>query len=576
MKKAMKIILPILLAIAVIGCMIWYLFVYDRTFTRDVLLYEARYFESNGKHNLAAWFYDLAYSQANQDEDVAIELAQQYKNSGNYTKAEYTLSNAIADGGSAKLYIALCKTYVEQDKLMDAVDMLNNIADPAIKSELESLRPAAPTLDPAPGFYTDYISISFSSNSGTLYVTTDGQYPSTANAPFEGTITLPSGETIIYAVAVADNGLVSPLTISGYTVGGVIEEVAFSDAAIEAAVRSLLEADEDQVLYTDELWEITSFVMPEDAQSYADLSLLPYLHSLTIQNGIAEELQCITDLSALEELTLTNCRPSDADLTTIANLPSLQSLTLDDCGLSSIENLATAQNLTYLNINNNNIRNIAALSNMLKLQELHIKNNALSDLNALSGLNSLSILDISYNALSSIAPICSIKNLTWLDIGNNNIDSLGALDNLTGLTYLAAAYNNLSDVTQIASCTALTELDISNNNITDITSLSSLTSLITFDFSNNQVTELPSFGTECPLVTIDGSNNQLSSLAPLSGMESLNKVLMDYNTEISSVDDLANCPNLYQVNVFGTQVTDASSLTAQSIIVNYDPTSQFG
>ena len=148
MKKAMKVILPLLLVVAILGCLIWYLFVYDCTFTRDVLLYQARTFETKGKHDTASWFYDLAYAYANQDEDVAIELANQYKAIGNYTKAEYTLSNAIADGGTAELYVALCKTYVEQDKLLDAVTMLDNISDAKIKAQIDALRPAAPTSFP--------------------------------------------------------------------------------------------------------------------------------------------------------------------------------------------------------------------------------------------------------------------------------------------------------------------------------------------------------------------------------------------------------------------------------------------
>ena len=133
MKRALKRILPILLGIVVIVSIVWYLFVYDRDFTRDMLLTQARFFEGQGNHTVAAWLYDQAYRQSEDNESVAIELAEQFKAAGNYTKAEYTLSNAIADGGSAELYVALCKTYVEQDKLLDAVTMLDNITDAAVQ-----------------------------------------------------------------------------------------------------------------------------------------------------------------------------------------------------------------------------------------------------------------------------------------------------------------------------------------------------------------------------------------------------------------------------------------------------------
>ena len=35
MKKFAKILVPFLLAALVLGCTVWYLFVYDRDFTRD-------------------------------------------------------------------------------------------------------------------------------------------------------------------------------------------------------------------------------------------------------------------------------------------------------------------------------------------------------------------------------------------------------------------------------------------------------------------------------------------------------------------------------------------------------------
>ena len=123
MKKAFRIMVPILLALAILLCMGWYLFIYDREFTRDSLLYCARHFDNKGNRALASWFYDRAYDQAGDNDNVAIELANQYKADGNYTQAEATLAQAIEDGGGINLYIALCKTYVEQNKLLDQMLM---------------------------------------------------------------------------------------------------------------------------------------------------------------------------------------------------------------------------------------------------------------------------------------------------------------------------------------------------------------------------------------------------------------------------------------------------------------------
>ena len=192
MKKSLRIIVPLLLVALIVASIGWYLFVYDRDFTRDMLLTQARNNSTNGNPKIASWFYNLAYEYSGQDEIVAIELANQFKAEGNYTKAEYTLSNAIADGGTAELYIALCKTYVEQDKLLDAVTMLNQISNKEIKKTLDSMRPDAPTVTPDAGFYREYISVSVKSDTQALYVSNDGTYPSTQNPNSNHTITISS------------------------------------------------------------------------------------------------------------------------------------------------------------------------------------------------------------------------------------------------------------------------------------------------------------------------------------------------------------------------------------------------
>ena len=183
MKNVFRKIVPILLVLLIIASVLWYCFVYDRNFTRDMLLKQARFHSTEGNPELASWFYDLAYEHSGQDEIVAIELANQFKAEGNYTKAEFTLSNAIADGGTADLYMALCKTYVEQDKLLDAVNMLNNIGDSAIKAQLDAKRPATPVATLEPGFYSEYISVGFQQSDATIYCTTDGEYPSNEDVP---------------------------------------------------------------------------------------------------------------------------------------------------------------------------------------------------------------------------------------------------------------------------------------------------------------------------------------------------------------------------------------------------------
>lgn len=570
MKKLVKTLVPVLLALLILASLVWYCFVYDREFTRDMLLGQARYHASNGNPRISSWFYDLAYNYSGEDESVAIELANQFKASGNFTKAEYTLSNAIADGGTAELYIALCKTYVEQDKLLDAVSMLDNIADPAIKSELEMLRPAAPTSDPLPGFYSQYIPVKLYSSLGTLYYNTNGEYPSTEDTPYTETFDLGIGETTIYAVSVADNGLVSPLSVLGFTVGGVIEEVSFQDRSIENRIRAQLNREDNKPLFTNELWEISSFTLPADAQYVDDLTKLSHLKSLEIADQTFDSLRFLTSLSELSELKLTNCRFQTEELEIIAALPNLKRLTLSDCTLSTISGLEKAQNLEYIDLRNNTIRNLEPLTHLMNLQEINLSHNALTSVSSLSALANLMKLDVSYNSLTSLAPIATCTKLRSVNANHNELSNLDGANNLFALTHLAVNDNTLTDISTLAACEMLAELHVANNEIEDITFLSDLINLEVLDFSTNKIKEIPAWPDDGKIRTIDGSHNEIKSLDSLKNQMNLTHIYMDYN-KIKSINALESCYKLVMVNVYGNEIKDVKALTAHDIIVHWNP-----
>ena len=576
MKKTLRVIIPLVLVLAIVLCTGWYLLVYDQEFTRDMLLHAARRFDAAGQHKTAAWFYNCAYQQAGDGDAVAIELAEQYRSDGNYTKAEYTLSNAIADGGGVEVYIALCKTYVEQDKLLDAVNMLNNVKNETIKAQLDMLRPSAPTCSPDPvvsgSYYSQYITVKVAAEKGTLYVSSNGEFPSIAKDRYSEGITLTDGENIIYAVAVSENGLVSPASIFGFTVGGVIEKVTFADAAVEQQVRTLLEKDAEAVLYTNDLWTIKEFTVPEGAADLSDLRHLAFVEKLTMEGSVAGQLSNIAALANLKELTVKNMVVNAEELPMIGRLPSLQKLTLDGCSLSTAAGLEWATELTYLNLSNNTIRNIAPLSSCVKLQQLNLSHNALNDLTALAGLTAMTQLDVSFNNITTLSSIGTMTGLTQLVVGNNALTEIAVVQQLPALTKLDLSCNSVSDITPLSVCKGLTDLNVSDNSLTDISILADLNALANLNFANNKVKELPKWSKDCALVNIDGSYNSLSTLEPLVGLKRLNNIFMDYNSGISSVKALASCPALIQVNVFGTGVTYVTPLTDQNIIVNYDPT----
>lgn len=571
MKKVIKIIVPILMALLILASLIWYGFVYDRDFTRDLLLKQARYCSTYGHEKMSSWFYDLAYVHSGQSNNVAIELANQFKKAGNYTKAEYTLHKAIADGGTMDLYTALCQVYVEQDKVIDALNMLDYLTGNEIIMEMEYARPTAPVADLEPGFYNDYVSVQLSCENGTIYYALNENYPSFRSEPYSAPITLPAGETTIRAIVVSPDGLVSPISTYTYTVGGVVEQVYFEDAAMEAAVRQMLNLG-NSTIYTNQLWDIRSFSVPEGTQTLSDLSKFTGLQELYINYTNIASLSFLKDMPNLRQLSLSCSWFPVEDMSLIASLPELQKLDLSNCSLSTLAGLENAVNLTDLILSDNSIRNLTPLASLFHLQELNLSHNAVTDLTSLSNLAYLNKLDISYNSISSIAPIAPCYKLNWLNASHNNLTSVSALTNLKELTYLDLSNNALTDVAVIGECANLQELNISNNTISDISSFRTLVNLTDFYFTNNQVEKLPDWPVaECSLRKIDGSYNQLNNVKPLSGIRTLNIVKLDYN-QITSVAPLAECDTLIQVNIFGNEIKDPEKLTELDIIINYDPT----
>ena len=574
MKKALRVIVPLVLALTIVACAAWYFLIYDPGFTKELLLSQARKFESSGHYKISAFIYDIAYYQSSQDDDVAIELAQQYLDMGNYTKAEYTLTNAIRENPSAQLYTALCRIFVQQDKLLDAVNLLAGIRDAAISRELDALRPQAPQLTPEPGFYSQYVTVTAESNGDALYVSTDADYPSMDTDLYREPFQLTTGETVIYSIAVNELGLVSPLQVSGYMIQGVVELVSFTDPVMEAAIRAAVEATETEPIYTNQLWSVKEFTVPADAKSYEDLKYLPKLTKLTVEKDSEGDLGVLAELELLQELDLSGIRLSEEDLQCIAQHTGLTRLALAGCSLSGIQPLAPLTNLTYLDLSSNTLRNIAVISGMAGMKQLNLANNVINSLEALAGLSKLEQLDISYNAVSSLAPLQATTDMKVLIAHHNQLASVAELNGMTAMEVLNVSHNNITDISPLRSLSTLNELYASNNALTSVDGLQMLPHLRLLDLSYNQITELPPFQKNCELVNINMAHNLLLDVEVLAGLPWLNTVNVDYNEEVEDLLPLDSCPVLVRVNAFGTKVTEVSFLTAKSIIVNFDPTLQ--
>ena len=571
MKRFLKIFLPILLSVIILIGIGWYFLEYDKLLTQTILMDLSHHFSTKGDYETAALLNDLAFNHFGNDDAVPLEQAELYLSRGNYTQAERVLHRGIQNGGGVDLYLMLSKIYVEQDKLLDAAELLDAVTNYEIKKELNALRPEAPTPSLPAGKYHEYANISFTSTNSAVYIKEGTEYPSTSTDQHIGQITLQSGENRFACIAVGTNGLVSSLKEYVYIVGGVIEEVKFSDSAMEAQIRKELNIPSDATVFSNDIWAIRSFTVPEAAKDYTELKYMPYLQELTISGGVSNQLHYLEDMPDLTALTIKDTLVSAEELSIIAKLGKLERLTLNGCSLTTLSPLSSLNNLVYLDIGNNTIRNLEPIASFKKLEVLNVTRNAVNDLTAISSNKTLLMVDASYNSISSLSPLYGLSKLQHLDLRYNSISSVSGISQLSNLNYLDLSNNQLTDVSALADCTQLENLNIASNNISDIQSLSTLVNMTDFVFSHNKVTKLPSWKRSCQLQNITGDHNDIRSLAPLAGFMRLNCVYMDYNPNLSDVNVLKDCQVLFRVDVFGTKVKDVSALTELSVTVNYNP-----
>ena len=552
MKRVLKIVIPLVVVLALLGTAAWFFLSFRADLTAGFLRGQAAKMVEKERYSRAVTYYNWAWQLDPENQEIPLALAEAYAGSGNYTKAEYTLVRAIsARPQDVDLYVALCQVYVAQDKLLDAVQMLDRTSDAEVKAALDELRPAAPVLSPENGYYTEYIEVTADGGGNAVYLSIDGDYPSMEDDAYTGPVTLPGGETMVMAVAVDENQMVSQAVQNGYTIGGVVEPVTLNDPAIDAAVREQLGMTAGETLMTDDLWSIAELTLPDTVADLADLSHFTGLTTLTIQNVSGLDFSVLSQLTALQTLDLSGCTISTGSLDAIAGLTGLRVLRLNNCALTDIN----------------------ALSQLTALTELQLANNSLTDIGVTSLMLDLETVTLTNNPVTSIAGLSACTKLKSLDISGCSVTSIASLSGKTALETLLAGNNQIADLSPLEGCTALSVLEVPYNLVSDISVLAQLPALTRFVGNNNQITAVPDFDEETSkLQYIQLDYNEVADLAGLQGINSLNYVYADYN-QVETILPLKNNINLIQINVWDNPIPEeeVKSLQENSIIVNYNP-----
>ena len=215
------------------------------------------------------------------------------------------------------------------------------------------------------------------------------------------------------------------------------------DAALQAVVRETLEElglPASAPLTKEKMLQLTA--LKANHKGIVDITGLEFAANL-------EELYLggrnrITDLSPLANLTnltqlhiwhreVADMLPvTNLDISPLSGLISLESLVLENSGISDISLLTELKALQGLGLSANTIEDISPLAGLKKLQRLDLSDNNIEDLSPLAGLTNLWELRIRDNPATDFSPLIAL-NLTDLhyDVDVNEDGVVNILDLVT-------------------------------------------------------------------------------------------------------------------------------------------------
>jgi Leucine-rich repeat (LRR) protein len=525
---------------------------------------------AEGRHEAAANAIERLIKLDPESPDLRRRAAELLAESGAASRAEYHLREGISLGGprQAALIAALSELYVRQDKLLDAVALLDGVRGLA-SGEVSAMRPDPPEPDTEPGRFENPVVLGFTVPEGHMcYVSLTEEYPSTA-APWNGPISLPSGETEVRAVAVDPDGVVSELWTGVYTLDNLNFPIVFQEPAIEAAVRAAIGRPEGGI-YSRDLTGVTQLRIEEE-HAYTtldDLSALPNLEILSLRGeNTSCDISAVAGLTKLRGIRMEAMRLDSASIEALSGLSALEILVLPRNQLTALTALSTLTALKTLDISGNAVIDLTPLAGLTGLTSLDASQNSVGDLSPLKSLTKLEFLNVAGGRATSLNGLAPLINLVELDISGNQVRDLRALEDMTKLERLNASNNAVERLNPLRGLTELTELNLASNGIESLEPLESLRALKYLTLNANAVVSLAPLKECRALETLDVDKNQVESVEPLRGLPNLRELRVEGN-KLRSLTPLLECPALKSVYAFdNNRISVSAEFRAKGIAV---------
>ena len=255
--------------------------------------------------------------------------------------------------------------------------------------------------------------------------------------------------------------------------------------------------------------------------SLESLELLPNLKRLTIdisvyRESVISDFTPIAQLTHLEELYFSYEKETDADLSFLAQMETLEGLFIINCPSVDISFLENMSQLKYLSLYKTPVEDLSILENLSQLEELSLAGNSearhIETVGKLARLQDLGLQDC---GIEDISFLSTLKELKALNLNGNRVKDLSPIAELTSLERLGVAENEICDITPLSGLTHLYDLALYDNSISDISALKGLSELNQVGISSNRIRDLSPLAGKDKLVYASVFDNPWESLKPV-------------------------------------------------------------
>ena len=275
------------------------------------------------------------------------------------------------------------------------------------------------------------------------------------------------------------------------------------------------------------------------------------LTSITIIQGPHKDYSALKPLTNLEYFNKYGEENYDNIIDNLKFCKNLKKVILTKLNIKDMSRIAELSNLTSLTLKNNEIEKIEGLENMTNLSTLDLSSNKISKLQGLENLNNLETLYLNGNEIIDITPLSKNQKLVILDLRDNTkIDAnrenykeerLEALNKIGGILEKDGGVIKL-DIDKLKLFNNYKQLDLSSQRLTTLEPLEGLTQLTKLDLSYNQLTLQDEKSQNIlksmkNLIELNLAENNIANATSINSLSKLKKLhLLGKNNRINLVE----------------------------------------